>query len=212
MKSSNAMRLTTIIAGFCCAGLVAAQQQSPFPDERVAPATCEEIEWHENMLVDFPDLMRACQEAVVANGETWARFAAEFQRVQPDGRVDFIILEREGDRGGRIADRVTIEPAPGQTAYINEQRMAFEDLTPGEPVNLYVAEGQYGFATIPGASTTQVARTTRDDDRMLAQERTMRDEPRPLVLPATASALPWAAFGGLLSLIGGLALTLRRKF
>lgn len=234
MKKSTGMKTAATLIGFACASVVAADiaaQQTQMPEERVRPASCADIEWHPDMRSNYGDLIGACQEAVVAGGQKWARFAADFTELRPDGDIVFTIRDRSAGvgRGGIVAD-VVLQPAPGQMAYINERRTPFSELHPGQQVNLYVPEGHYGFATLPGAPMTQVADVRDPDgaDRQVAQaqtrqtttqrtteQRTMmaQREPQAVIarLPATAGPLPWLAVGGALSMFGALGLGLRRR-
>lgn len=236
MKKRTGMRAAATLVGLACAGVVmadqAAQQEPRMPAERVRPATCTDIEWHPDLRANHPGLIGACQEAVVAGGQTWARFAANFTALRPDGEVVFTIRDRQRTPSGTggIAGEVVIAPAPGQMAYINERRTPFTELHPGQQVNLYVPEGHYGFATLPGAPMTQVAEVSepdgaqasvaQTDTRTQTTQRTQttamsaaQREPQPVLarLPATAGPLPWLAVGGALSLLGGLGVSLRRR-
>ncbi|MCA1798086.1 MAG: hypothetical protein LC632_01170 [Xanthomonadaceae bacterium] len=215
MKATG-MRTAATLIGLACASAVAADMQQQMPEENVRPASCNDMEWHPDLQRNHPNLIGACQEAVVAGGQRWARFAANFTELRTNGNVVFTIHDRSSGigRGGIVGD-VTIEPAPGQMVYINERRTPFNELHPGQRVNLYVPEGQYGFSTLPGAPSTQVAGVAREDSsdgRMLAM-RTQQRDPQAVIasLPATAGPLPWLAVGGALSMFGALGLGLRRR-
>lgn len=215
----NKLKVTTtaVLLGLALSTSVIAQQlQEEFPKERTQTGTCENFDWNKKMLIEHPSLIKACQEAVIVNDETWARFAAKFVKVQPDGNVVFSVQDKQN----REAEQVVIVPAAGQVAYIEDKATPFSDLRTTDNINLYVPEGQYGFATKAGAPPERVAtvvnpapvtvaaKTTPKDasnDKMLAQRDTT-----PRVLPATASSLPWFALTGILSLLGGMVLTLRR--
>lgn len=224
MKRKPGVKTVATLVGLACAGAVAAQQLpvEELPPERTRPATCNEIEWNDEMKAAYPNILDACQEAVVVDGQTWARFSASFEEVQEDGEVRFQIRNRYSGNLGEV----TIEPAPGQVAYINERRTPFEQLTRGQRVNLYVPEGHYGFASLPGAPMNQVAQVSDGGDAgarssmyaqagsSSAQRATRPDEADPVLaqLPATAGPLPWLAVGGALSLLGGIGIGLRRRF
>lgn len=208
MNRKTGVRTVATLVGLACAGAVAAQQLpvEELPTERTRPATCEEIEWNAQMKAQYPNIIDACQEAVVVDGKTWARFSASFEEVAENGEVRFQIRNRYSGNLGEV----TIEPAPGQVAYINERRTPFEELTRGQRVNLYVPEGHYGFASLPGAPMNQVAQVrTRGDS-----QRVRPDDADQLLaqLPATAGPLPWLAVGSVLSLLGGIGVGLRRRF
>jgi hypothetical protein len=212
MKKLYVMSMTTALLGLALASTAVAQQlQEEFPAERTRTATCDDIDWNMDMLRNHPNLIGACQEVVLVDGESWARFDAEFVRVEPDGNVIFNV----NDDRDRLIETVTLDPTTGQVAYIDDRATPFSQLRTTDRISLYVPEGQYGFATqpvaqerlatviVPANAPIAVEPTT---DRTLAQRDT-----RPTVLPTTAGPLPWLALGGLLSMLGGLGLTLRRR-
>ncbi len=217
MKRKTGVKAVATLVGLACAGAVAAQQLpvEEIPAERTRPATCNEIEWNHQITAKYPNIVDACQEAVVVDGQTWARFSASFEEVEENGEVRFQIRNRYSGNLGEV----TIDPAPGQVAYINERRTPFEELTRGQRVNLYVPEGHYGFASLPGAPMNQVAQVSSRGDAGAqagsSSQRVARPDDADQVLaqlPATAGPLPWLAVGGALSLLGGIGVGLRRRF
>lgn len=221
MKRFNDNRFTaTLLAagvGIAIAGGAFAQQPpTNFPAEQVKPSTCADFQWNADMVRDHPRVIDACQEVVVAGGTTWARLSAKFVRVHSDGQVSFGVH----DQRDRFIQEVTIRPVPGQVAYINDRATPFDRLSSTDLVSLYAPEGQYGFATQAGAPREQVAAWSppvaqRPVDVVVEPRQAPAiayQAPRAELLPRTAGPLPLLALGGLLSLVGGLGLTLRRKF
>lgn len=219
MKTSNATRFTLGLLGLAIAGSISAQQTATnFPTERTKPATCEDFGWNADMTREHPRVISACQEVVQADGTTWARLDARFVKVQPDGTVIFTIR----DKRDRMVDEVTMEPALGQVAYINNRATEFNKLSTTDRINLYVPEGEYGYATQPApkqrfarvipivavAPAPQVVEEvqTQPTPAVIAENR-----PAPRMLPKTASMLPWALFAGGLMLFAALTVSLRRK-
>lgn len=166
-----------------------------------------------------PNLIDACQEVILVEDENWARFAAKFVRIEPDGNVIFSVR----DQRDRSVEEVVLVPNPGQTAYIDDRATPFSALRTTDSISLYVPEGEYGFATQPGVPREQVAKvrapsdsttsgssarvdSTDSTDRTVARNDTRRSQ-----LPTTAGPLPWLLLGGILSMFAGLGLTLRRK-
>ena len=184
-----------------------------------APGTdrvsCTEVDWHRDMLRDYPWVADACHEAIVVDGKKWARFEAEFQQLNRDGTID---SNFKNDRG-RSLGSVSLQPASDQRVLLDGRSTRFSELRRGQVLNFYVPDGEYTFTTEPGApATEQVQIVQRRDDqrrdeqpaRELAQaERTTTR--RQDTLPATAGPLPILALGGLLSLLGGITLTIRRR-
>lgn len=214
MKRHTGVKTVATLVGLACAGAVAAQQLpvEELPNERTRPATCDKVEWSDELKAEYPNIVDACQEAVVVDGKTWARFSAAFEEVKDNGEVRFQIKNRYSGNLGEVS----IDPAPGQVAYINERRTPFEQLTRGQRVNLYVPEGHYGFASLPGAPMNQVAGVSTGGDagaRFSSQRAATREDADQVLaqLPATAGPLPWLAVGGALSLLGGIGIGLRRR-
>lgn len=172
------------------------------------------------MTRDYPRVINACQEAVAQDGSVWARLAARFVRVETDGQVVFSIR----DKNDRAIEQISMEPKPGQVAYIDDRATAFDKLRSTDVINLYVPEGEYGYATRPMAQErfTRVAPVTvATAAPPPATYQQAKPDPAPVVvaqqaalpsrLPKTASLLPWAGLGGGLMLFGALSLGLRRR-
>ena len=215
MKKLYVTSVTTALLGLALASTAVAQQQlqQDLTAERTPTISCDDVNWNRDMLSKHSSLIDACQEVTVVDGGNWARFDAKFVRIEPNGNVIFSVR----DKNDRAVEEVALDPVPGQLAYIDGRATAFSSLRDTDSISLYVPEGQYGFATRPGAPREQLATvvvpadstTTTDPtvttDRTLAQRDTNRE-----VLPTTAGPLPWLALVGFLSLLGGLGLTLRR--
>jgi hypothetical protein len=229
MNSPKLIAATAMLMGVAVAGAASAQEQA-FPTERSQPATCAEVKWNADMLRRHPTMINACREVVIVDNATWARFDAKFVRVEPDGQVIFSVR----DQGDRSIEEVRLTPAEGQVAYIDNRATPFRQLKTTDAISLYVPEGEYGFATRPGVPRAQLAvvapvttapapapatrapagSTTVAPTPMVAQSsdtRSARIASTPAVLPQTAGPLPWLALGGLLSMLGGLGLTMRRR-
>lgn len=215
---------------------MAQQRASNMPDPGMDRASCSEVDWHRDMLRDYPWVEDACHEAVVVDGKKWARFEAEFQRSDQDGRT--ITAEFKNDRG-RSLGSVDLEPGPNQRVMLDGERTRFSDLRRGQVLNFYAPEGEFSFTTEPGSSDQiQVSQRRNDRDQSMAdrgrddqrwddqrQDDQYRDDrsdrqfgqadrsgtDRQDRLPATAGPLPIIALGGLLSLLGGVTLSLRRR-
>lgn len=209
MKRLTLAVTTAGLLGLAIASETAAQQaREDFPREMTSPASCQEVDWNVNMLDNHPRLIDACQEVVLVDGESWARFDARFKQIERDGHVIFNVL----DRRNRTVEEFKFMPAAGQVAFIGDRETPFRQLRTTDSISLYVPEGQYGFATQPGVPMEQVAVVEpQPESRPVVSERTVAQRtPRAALLPATASSLPWLALAGFLALFSGLILTLRR--
>jgi hypothetical protein len=207
MTSYVLKSLTAVLLSLSLLGVAGAQQQ--FPMTRVQAKSCAEVDWNREMTQSHPRLVEACQEVVTVDGSHWARFEAKFLRMEPDGRVSFTIR----DQRDRPVEEVVLQLQPGQVAYIDDRATPFAQLRQDQLVNLYVPEGQYGFATRPGVPVEQVAivapRATPPATTRVAAAPPQQQ--RSATLPATAGSLPWFALGGMISLLGAFGLMLRRK-
>lgn len=226
MKKLYVTTMTAAVLGFALTSTAVAQE-SALSEERTTGGSCENVDWNSDLMMHHPSLIDACQEVIEVDGKTWARFDANFVRVESDGDVIFSVRD---DRD-RAVEEVTLDPNPGQVAYIDDRPRPFSSLRTTDQISLYVPEGQYGFATQTGASDEELASvvlpsgdpvavntrntdqdsdtrdTDQDSNRLVAQRDTNRS-----VLPTTAGPLPWLALAGFLAMLGGLGLTLRRWF
>lgn len=214
MKKLNAISMTAALLGLALASTAVAQSQE-FPRERTSAKSCANVNWNKMMLQDYPSLVDACQEVIIVDGQTWARFAAKLVRVEPNGNVIFSVR----DKRDRSIEEVVLVPAPGQVAYIDNRPTPFRNLRRADTFSLYVPENQYGFATKPGvppeqlakvAAPAELARPASAAPMTTTETAVARRDTSPAVLPTTAGPLPWLVLAGSLSLLGGLGLTLRR--
>lgn len=214
-KSYKQMPIAVLlIAGLIGSSTLAAQEtedrtKMPRPSEDVS--SCQDVEWNTTLLTQYPWVMDSCHEVIVVDGQEWARFEAEFDGMNRDGTFDVDFLNRQG----RSQGVVSLKPAANQTVLLDNREFEFSELPDNQKLNFYVPEGALGFAVKPGAAPTELVefvepRTPADEPVRLA-----RAEPRPArsetTLPATAGPLPLFALGGLLALLGGLGMTMRRR-
>lgn len=212
MNRTISTRLTLSLLALAIGGPVAAQQpQTDFPNELERPRTCEDFGWNADMTREHPRVIEACQEAIYAGGEHWARLAARYIRTLPDNQVEISIR----DKRDRNIDDVILQTVPGQVAYIDDRATPFTNLRADQPVSLYVPEGRYGYATQAGAPREQIATVApvRTQLAAVAPRPVASTQPEavPARLPTTAGNTPWLALTGLLSLLAGLGLTLVRR-
>ena len=230
---SNVIVMTSamLLLGLAWTGSSTAQQRgSAMPDPGTDRASCSEVEWHRDMLNNYPWVADACHEAVVVNGQKWARFEAEFQQLNRDGSID----SNFRDNRGRSLGSVSLQPASDQRVLLDGRSTRFSELRRGQVLNFYAPEGEFSFSTAPGTSASDQVQVVqrqdeqvRDDQRQLGQsqdeQRRDRQSTRELgqadrstsqrrdTLPATAGPLPILALGGMLSLLGGITLSMRRR-
>ncbi len=213
----NIMTLTTaaLLLGLGWAGSANAQQSaSTMPGPEVDRASCAEIKWHRDLLRNYPWVGEACQEAIIVDGKKWARFEAEFQRIYSDGAITSDFRNNRGQSLGSVR----LMPAKDQRVLLDGRNYQFSDLQRGQILNFYAPEDVYAFTTTAGAPAEQMAQivaptqtqaTPRPETRM-AQVEPVRTT-RPTMLPETAGTLPVLMLGGMLSLLIGLGMTVRRS-
>lgn len=215
-NNRHPIRLPMLILGLACAGGVAAQSQLDTrelakPAVRTISCGQVDIDWNLELLNQFPSIPGACHEVVTNDGQKWARFEADFVRINADGSVtsDFI-----GPRG-RPMGRYTLIPFAGQQVTLDGRKYPFTALRPNQRINLYVPEGAAGLASEPIASTQPITRIARYEEVPAPSIQLAQAPPRqPYVadrLPSTAGPLPWFALGGALSLLGALGLRVGRR-
>jgi hypothetical protein len=219
----NGIRLGAALIGLICAGTAGAQQQldtSSLAQARVQTASCTEVDWAKDLLALYPRIAEGCQEVVLAEGVKWARFDADF--VRSDNRSSTVTLNFK-NRQGTPMGNLTLQPATEQRVSIDGRPYRFSELTRGQQLNLYVPEGIFAVAIEPGAPPEQLAQIVREPispaqanpapAELLAQADPGPARATPVQrLPATAGPLPWFALAGLISLLSGLGLTIRRRF
>lgn len=199
------------LLGLASTGSVIAQEsRQAMPGPEVDRASCADVDWNRDLLHNYPWVAEGCQEAIIVDGEKWARFEAEFEQLHRDGSItsDF-----RNDRG-RSLGSVRLMPGPDQRVLLDGRPKRFSELKRGQVLNFYAPEDAYAFTTEPGAPDSEMVQiiepVERERSPRMAEAKPARTE-RPATLPATAGPLPIIALGGLFSLLGGIGLTTRRR-
>lgn len=153
------LAIAMAMVGLTASGSLVAGEEFPVASDR--PASCDGMKWHKDMIAQYPRVVAACQEVVVADdGSKWARFGSKFDRQDNDGTLSFT-LEGKNDRN---IQNVTLIPGVDQVAYIDGRETEFEDLRKGQPLNLYMQEGNAGFATEVGVMPSKIATIRNNPD------------------------------------------------
>jgi hypothetical protein len=219
-QDTGKLRLIAALIGVICAGGVAAQERLDTRDlarPQVQTATCAEVNWDRAMLESYPRIADACQEVVISQGVKWARFEADLQSNNRDGTVTLDFKDRQN----RSIGDVTVLPAATQRVSIQGREYRFSELTRGQTLNLFVPEGMFAVAMEPGAPPEQLAQIVTQPREQLAQaQQPAQAQQQPAQarttvaqrLPDTAGPLPLLAAAGFMALLGGIGLTIRRRF
>lgn len=208
------MTSAALLLGLAWSGSLLAQERAPtMPDPELDRASCNEVDWHRNLLRDYPWVVEACHEAIIVDGKKYARFEAEFQEFH---RNDGAITSNFKNNRGRSLGSVRLMPGDDQHVLLDGRETQFSQLRRGQTLNFYAPEDMYGFTTEPGAPATELVQIAEPAAEERPARRVAEAPPatteRPERLPATAGPLPIIALGGLLSLLGGFTLTMRRRF
>ena len=220
----NGIRLGAALICLICAGTASAQQQeldarSNLTTAGAQTASCEEVEWARDLLALYPRIAEGCQEVELVDDMKWARFDADF--VRSDSRDGTVTLNFKNRQGSPMGDLI-LRPGIEQRAYIDGRRVPLSGLRRGQQLNLYIPEGMFAASVEPGAPTEQLAQIVSEPTRPAPANST----PAPLLaqadppparttaerLPATAGPLPLLLLAGLLSLLGGVGMSIRRRY
>ena len=178
------------------------------PNVRVQSCNQVDIGWNLDLIQQYPHIANERHEVIDNNGIKWARFEADFVRINSDGSVtsDFV------DRRGRTAGRYTLIPGDGQQVTLDGRKRPFSALRANQRISLYVPEGAASLASEPVAVPEQYAQISRYEpvatEPQPVQLAAASPAPQMTRLPDTAGPLPWLAAGS--ALFALLALGLRR--
>jgi len=219
-KAINGTGTALLLAGFLWTQGAVGQVVSPgnIPAPHLDRASCEEVNWHRDLLGMYPWVTDACHEVVIIEGQKWARFEAAFQRLNRDGSITSDFRNRQGRTRGSIA----LMPGTDQRVLLDGRPYRFSELRQGQTLNFYVPEGMNAFSVTPGAPTTEMVRVVQappeptpvraaESEPMLLASAEPRAYTTSARLPSTASPLPLLGLGGVMSLIAGLGLGLGRR-
>lgn len=183
------------------------------PKPKTQKASCDVVDWQtgwdRELLARLPNMEDGCHEVVVVDGTKWIRFEADFVRINDDGSI---VSDFQSPRDRSIGN-LTLMPAPEQRVLLDGKEYRFSELRQGQSLNFYVPEGTFNFASTPTAPPQRVAKVVevKEPTRLAEVDKTTK-RTQPKRLPTTAGPLPLIATGGLVFLMGGLGLGIRRWF
>lgn len=196
------MSRTTILMGT----IALASSTAVFAQNRGSAFTatgmsCDDVTWSQEALESYPRIASACQEVMQRDGRYFVRFEGEVRRVADRGRqvtIDF-----------RDGDRLTLTPPENLSISIDGRLIAPQQLRPGDQLRFYVPQNQLAAVFFAGQPETAPAQEVPISPAP-AEERVAAAAPAPSTLPATASMLPILGAAGLIFVLLGGALTVRR--
>lgn len=183
------------------------------PKPKTQTASCDVVDWQtawdRELLDRLPKMEDGCHEVVIVDGTKWIRFEADFVRINDDGSI---VSDFQSPRDRSIGN-LTLKPAPDQRVLLDGREYRFSELKQGQKLNFYVPEGTLNFASKPAAPPQRVAKVVevKEPTRMAEVDKS-KTRTQPDRLPSTAGPLPLIATGGLVFLMGGLGLGIRRWF
>lgn len=96
---------------------------------------CDQIDWKEQILVNFAGIEQACQEIVVRNGHKYVRFEVEFVHASTRGDVDVLLSMRDG----RTVARTFSAPASFEASSSSgKSSFHMRDLSRGDMLDVYI--------------------------------------------------------------------------
>ena len=107
--------------------------------------TCAGINWKPQILKRFAGIDQACQEVVVRDGKTFARFEVKLIRAKMDGKVTVQMKLRDGSHieGTFFAPRdFQVLSNSGLTTFF------MQELSPGDILDVYIPQSRIDNATL----------------------------------------------------------------
>lgn len=220
MMKVNATRLAATAVALACASTGSAQQADTTALDKPAvnAPSCAELSWQKEIVARYPNIAAACQEVVVSNGTSFARFTGELAQVNRDGSVKFDFKDRDGKSLGKA---LTLQPAPTQRAVIEGRSYRLSELQPGQQLSMYIPEARLVVATEPAAPPEAVAAIVLEEPVTaekplepvrLAEATSQSATALPARLPDTAGWTPMLGLAGLIALAAGILLEMKRRW
>jgi hypothetical protein len=98
--------------------------------------------WSHDLITLYPRIGEACQEVFLSEGRKWARFQADFVRLDRDGHVTLDFKDRQN----RQLERITVRPAVTQGWAIDGRVYSLTQLMPGQVLNVYLPEESFAVS------------------------------------------------------------------
>ncbi len=154
----------------------------------LAQATdCSEVQWHSDVLAEYPNIAKACQAVVMRDGEERVEIKADFVRAHTGNKITLDVHENDGNK-----ERVTVQF--NRDVKLNDQ-VELERLPRGYELTFYVPQDRF-----------EVVHATSEQPVEIVEEVMVAEV---TYLPDTAS--PWYLIGALGSCLFGLAMVLRLR-
>jgi hypothetical protein len=165
----------------------------------MAQGNCGNIQFTGDITNRFPQARNACLDVVTREGQQYAHFQARVARVQGNTvEAEFKLPD------GTYSRPISVTPAADARVKIQGRTYRYRDLSRGQELDLYVPPDRWEIA-VPNDPEVEFVAATTVTTFAIAQ-------PAPS-LPRTASPLPLlGALGGLLTALGFVVMTVRRRF
>jgi hypothetical protein len=170
-----------------------------------AQLTCDDIDFTgpQSQRLTQAEMHAACLGVVERDGQNFAKFTAELQRI-----AGTTVYAKFKLADGSMSDTYKFDLPPEARVSVEGRQYRYRDLGQGAEINLYVPEGRWevhvpeseDFATAATVAAATPVYHDESDDMVAA-------------LPKTASPLPLIGLmGGLLTSLGVLLYGIRRRF
>ena len=126
-----------ITAALCAAAA------SVFADTKIEGIqACMAIKWNAKFLKDHPNAPAGCQEVDTRDGVKYAKFSGTVKSVA-DGAATVAMKNVAGTERGTIK----VDVSGDKMITINGKQQKASDVKPGDSLNFYVKEGDFGAST-----------------------------------------------------------------
>lgn len=119
----------TALLGLTLAGLCIS---AVFGEDRIG---CDEVNWEQQVLLNFDGIEEACQEVVVRDGNRYVRFEVEFDHATKDDAFCVLLKLRDGTRVERVF------PAPRDfqvSSRSGKSTFGVHELADGDVLDVYI--------------------------------------------------------------------------
>lgn len=153
-------------------------------------ADCSDVEWHQDVLAQYPSVANACQEVVERDGKQYVKLKAEFIRYREPHKAMLDVYEADGSK-----QRQTVSLKPNATVNAGGNMVGWDALPKGYELEFYVPSDRFEV----------------DEVTMVTPVAPVEPSPEPEVLPKTASWVPALGMLGVVFLGLGQLFGRRRK-
>lgn len=143
-----------LISKLLCVALVAVPFAAMAADDN--SMGCDSVNWGKDVLTNFPNAQKACQDVSMRNGEPFAHYIAKV--VANEGETVTVHLL---GRDKKPMTEVVLAPNPKQKMTVEGKGTNSADLKKGDKLDLYIMHSRWGLYSDPD-STPMTIKSRRD--------------------------------------------------